>query len=150
VSIEMIEAVGHKFMPTYFGMLDKLLKPGGKSFIQAITMNDQRYDSYVNNVDFIQRNIFPGGHLPSVSVICDLVKNNTNMYMKQLSDYRIDYARTLSAWRATFLANREAIQSLGFSDDFIRLWDYYFCYCEGGFRESAIGLAHIQLIKNEY
>lgn len=150
VSIEMIEAVGHKFMPTYFGMLDQLLKPGGKSFIQAITMNDQRYDSYVNNVDFIQRNIFPGGHLPSVSVICDLLKNNTNMYMKQLSDYRIDYARTLSAWRASFLDNREAIQSLGFNDDFIRLWEYYFSYCEGGFRESAIGLAHIELIKNEY
>ena len=150
VSIEMIEAVGHKFMPTYFSMLDKLLKPGGKSFIQAITMNDQRYDSYVNNVDFIQRNIFPGGHLPSVSVICDLVKNNTNMYMKQLSDYRIDYAKTLSAWRLSFLDNREAIQSLGFSEDFIRLWEYYFCYCEGGFRESAIGLAHIELIKNEY
>ncbi len=72
------------------------------------------------------------------------------MYMKQLSDYRIDYARTLSAWRGTFLANREAIQLLGFSDDFIRLWDYYFCYCEGGFRESAIRLAHLQLIKNEY
>lgn len=150
VSIEMIEAVGHKFMPTYFEMLDKLLKPGGKSFIQAITMNDQRYDNYVNNVDFIQRNIFPGGHLPSVSVICDLVKNNTNMYMKQLSDYRIDYAKTLSAWRASFLDNREAIQSLGFNDDFIRLWEYYFSYCEGGFRESAIGLAHIELIKNEY
>ena len=150
VSIEMIEAVGHKFMPTYFSMLDKLLKPGGKSFIQAITMNDQRYDSYVNNVDFIQRNIFPGGHLPSVSVICDLVKNNTNMYMKQLSDYRIDYAKTLNAWRGSFLDNREAIKSLGFSDDFIRLWEYYFSYCEGGFRESAIGLAHIELIKNEY
>tara|TARA_B110000503_G_scaffold25261_1_gene39887 strand:- start:8879 stop:10093 length:1215 start_codon:yes stop_codon:yes gene_type:complete len=150
VSIEMIEAVGHKFMPTYFEMLDKLLKPGGKSFIQAITMNDQRYDSYVKNVDFIQRNIFPGGHLPSVSVICDLVKNNTNMYMKQLSDYRIDYAKTLSVWRTSFLDNREAIKSLGFSDDFIRLWEYYFCYCEGGFRESAIGLAHIELIKNEY
>jgi len=150
VSIEMIEAVGHKFMPTYFEMLDKLLKPGGKSFIQAITMNDQRYDSYVNNVDFIQRNIFPGGHLPSVSVICDLLKNNTNMYMKQLSDYRIDYAKTLSAWRSSFLDNREAIQSLGFNDDFIRLWEYYFSYCEGGFRESAIGLAHIELIKNEY
>jgi cyclopropane-fatty-acyl-phospholipid synthase len=150
VSIEMIEAVGHKFMPTYFEMLDKLLKPGGKSFIQAITMNDQRYDSYVNNVDFIQRNIFPGGHLPSVSVICDLLKNNTNMYMKQLSDYRIDYAKTLSSWRASFLDNRESIQSLGFNDDFIRLWEYYFSYCEGGFRESAIGLAHIELIKNEY
>jgi cyclopropane-fatty-acyl-phospholipid synthase len=146
----MIEAVGHKFMPTYFKTLDKLLKPGGTSFIQAITMNDQRYDSYVNNVDFIQRNIFPGGHLPSVSVICDLVKNNTNMYMKQLSDYRIDYAKTLNAWRVSFLDNREAIQSLGFNEDFIRLWEYYFCYCEGGFRESAIGLAHIELIKNEY
>ena len=150
VSIEMIEAVGHKFMPTYFEMLDQLLKPGGKTFIQAITMNDQRYDNYVNNVDFIQRNIFPGGHLPSVSVICDLLKNNTNMYMKQLSDYRIDYAKTLSAWRASFLDNRESIQSLGFNDDFIRLWVYYFSYCEGGFRESAIGLAHIELIKNEY
>jgi len=150
VSIEMIEAVGHKFMSTYFEMLDQLLKPGGKSFIQAITMNDQRYDNYVNNVDFIQRNIFPGGHLPSVSVMCDLLKNNTNMYMKQLSDYRIDYAKTLSAWRASFLDNREAIQSLGFNDDFIRLWEYYFSYCEGGFRESAIGLAHIELIKNEY
>ena len=150
VSIEMIEAVGHKFMSTYFEMLDQLLKPGGKSFIQAITMNDQRYDNYVNNVDFIQRNIFPGGHLPSVRVRCDLLKNNTNMYMKQLSDYRIDYAKTLSAWRASFLDNREAIQSLGFNDDFIRLWEYYFSYCEGGFRESAIGLAHIELIKNEY
>jgi len=150
VSIEMIEAVGHKFMPTYFSMIDKLLKPGGKTLIQAITMNDQRYDSYVKNVDFIQRHIFPGGHLPSVSVICDLLKNNTNMYMKQLSDYRIDYAQTLSAWRDSFLENREAIQQLGFNDDFIRLWEYYFCYCEGGFRESAIGLAHIELIKNKY
>ena len=72
------------------------------------------------------------------------------MYMKQLSDYRIDYAKTLSAWRASFLDNRESIQSLGFNDDFIRLWEYYFSYCEGGFRESAIGLAHIELIKNEY
>ena len=150
VSIEMIEAVGHKFMPTYFSMIDKLLKPGGKTLIQAITMNDQRYDSYVKNVDFIQRHIFPGGHLPSVSLICDLLKNNTNMYMKQLSDYRIDYAQTLSAWRDSFLENREAIQQLGFNDDFIRLWEYYFCYCEGGFRESAIGLAHIELIKNKY
>ena len=150
VSIEMIEAVGHKFMPTYFSMIDKLLKPGGKTLIQAITMNDQRYDSYVKNVDFIQRHIFPGGHLPSVSVICDLLKNNTNMYMKKLSDYRIDYAQTLSAWRDSFLENREAIQKLGFNDDFIRLWEYYFCYCEGGFRESAIGLAHIELIKNKY
>jgi len=150
VSIEMIEAVGHKFMPTYFSMIDTLLKPGGKTLIQAITMNDQRYDGYVKNVDFIQRHIFPGGHLPSVSVICDLLKNNTNMYMKQLSDYRIDYAKTLSAWRDSFLENREAITQLGFTDDFIRLWEYYFCYCEGGFRESAIGLVHIELVKNEY
>jgi len=150
VSIEMIEAVGHKFMPTYFAMIDKLLKPGGKTLIQAITINDQRYDSYVKNVDFIQRHIFPGGHLPSISMICELLKNNTNMYMKQLSDYRIDYAKTLNVWRDSFLENREVIQKLGFNDDFIRLWEFYFCYCEGGFRESAIGLAHIELIKNEY
>ena len=150
VSIEMIEAVGHKFMPTYFSMIDKLLKPGGKTLIQAITMNDQRYDSYVKNVDFIQRHIFPGGHLPSISVICDLLKNNTNMYLKQLSDYRIDYAKTLSDWRDTFLENRDSIHNLGFNDDFIRLWEFYFCYCEGGFRESAIGLAHLELVKNKY
>lgn len=150
VSIEMIEAVGHKFIPTYFSMLDKLLQPGGKAFIQAITMNDQRYDDYVGSVDFIQRYIFPGGHLPSVSVICELVKNNTNMHLEEFSDYRIDYAKTLNAWKSRFLNNSEVIKSLGFNDEFIRLWEYYFSYCEGGFRESTIGLAHIKLIKNKY
>ena len=150
VSIEMIEAVGHKFMPAYFKKLDKLLAPGGKLMIQSITINDQRYEDYRKNVDFIQRYIFPGGHLPSVSLICNQVKQQTNMYLDHFADYRLDYANTLKEWRYQFLNHKEEILALGFNEDFIRLWEYYFCYCEGGFREKVIGLAHIGIIKNQH
>lgn len=150
VSVEMIEAVGHQFMPTYFKTLDDLLAPGGKLMIQSITINDQRYDSYRKNVDFIQRYIFPGGHLPSVSLICDQVKQQTNMHLDHLMDYRLDYAETLRQWRLRFMHHKSEILSLGFSEDFIRLWEYYFCYCEGGFREKVIGLAHIGLVKDAH
>lgn len=150
VSVEMIEAVGHKFMPKYFSMLDALLAPGGKLLIQAITINDQRYDEYRKKVDFIQRYIFPGGHLPSVSLICEQVKHNTSMYLDQFSDYRLDYANTLKEWRERFLNNKHQILALGFNEDFIRLWEYYFSYCEGGFREKVIGLAHIGFMKNNH
>lgn len=150
VSVEMIEAVGHKFMPAYFKKLDGLLAPGGKLMIQSITINDQRYDDYRKNVDFIQRYIFPGGHLPSVSLICDQIKQQTGMYLDHFSDYRLDYANTLKEWRHGFLNQRKELSALGFNEDFIRLWEYYFCYCEGGFREKVIGLAHIGVIKSEY
>jgi cyclopropane-fatty-acyl-phospholipid synthase len=150
VSIEMIEAVGHRFMADFFKQLDRLLQPGGKLLIQSITINDQRYDSYCQTVDFIQRYIFPGGHLPSVNLICDQVKRQTQMYLEHFADYRLDYANTLKAWRQRFLSNKTNILALGFNEDFIRLWEYYFCYCEGGFREQAIGLAHIGLVKNPY
>lgn len=150
VSIEMIEAVGHQFMPTYFRMLEALLQPGGKVLLQAITINDQRYDDYRNSVDFIQHYIFPGGHLPSVSLICEQLKQQTTMYIEHLRDYRLDYADTLKAWRKKFLSDKKTINDLGFNDDFIRLWDYYFSYCEGGFREKVIGLAHIGIVKSPH
>ncbi|MFT7558339.1 MAG: cyclopropane-fatty-acyl-phospholipid synthase [Flavobacteriales bacterium] len=147
VSVEMIEAVGHKFMPTYFKVLDKLLKPGGKLLLQSITINDHRYEDYRKSVDFIQRYIFPGGHLPSLSLICDQVKKHTTWYIDHLDDFRLDYAVTLKEWRHRFLSHKAEILSLGFNEEFIRLWEYYFCYCEGGFREELIGLAHIGLVK---
>ena len=148
VSVEMLEAVGHKFFPLYFKTLENLLKPGGKALIQTITINDQRYESYRDSVDFIRRYIFPGGHLPCISVLSETIKQHTNLAINYFSDYRQDYAETLKEWQTRFISNRPAIEKLGFNDDFIRLWQYYFSYCEGGFRESIIGLAHIELIKH--
>ena len=149
VSVEMIEAVGHKYMPTYFRKLNDLLKPGGKLLLQAITINDQRYNSYRTKVDFIQKYIFPGGHLPSLGVICQQ-QQHTQLYIDHLADYRLNYANTLKIWRERFLHHRQDILTLGFSDDFIRLWEFYFCYCEGAFREKVIGLAHIGFVKSHY
>ncbi|WP_019529543.1 SAM-dependent methyltransferase [Dasania marina] len=150
VSVEMIEAVGHEFMPEYFNILDRLLEPGGKLLIQAITIEDQRYDEYRTNVDFIQRYIFPGGHLPSVSEICRHIKEQTNMRLNHFVDYGQDYANTLKEWGSRFDKNHDAILNLGFSEDFYRLWQYYFSYSEGGFREAVIGLAHIETVKAKY
>lgn len=150
ISVEMIEAVGHTFMPEYFRLLDKLLMPGGKVVIQAITITDQRYDSYRKNVDFIRRYIFPGGHLPSINEICRHLKGQTTMRLNHFSDYGRHYADTLKIWNRRFQAHREEILALGFSEDFIRLWQYYFGYCEGAFREAVIGLAHIEAVKSRH
>ncbi|MCL4110194.1 UNVERIFIED_CONTAM: hypothetical protein GTU68_026714 [Idotea baltica] len=150
VSVEMIEAVGHEFMPEYFKLLDGLLAPGGKLVIQAITIEDQRYDDYRKSPDFIQRYIFPGGHLPSVSEICRHIKEQTTMRLVDFSDYGHHYADTLKIWNERFMAQREEVARLGFTEDFARLWHYYFCYCEGAFRENVIGLAHIETVKSQY
>ncbi len=150
VSVEMIEAVGYRFMPDYFRMLNNLLIDGGKLLIQAITIEDQRYDSYRKNVDFIQRYIFPGGHLPAISELLRHVKEQTTMRLNHFSDFSHHYAKTLKIWNERFTSQREKILKLGFNEDFIRLWQYYFSYCEGAFRESVIGLVHIKLIKSKY
>ncbi len=147
VSIEMIEAVGHQFFDTYFRACSERLKPDGLMLLQAITIPDQRYDVYRRGVDFIQRYIFPGGCLPSVGAICDSVARTTDMRLMHFEDLTPHYAETLALWREQFLANRDGVRALGFSDAFIRTWDYYFCYCEGAFRERAIGDAQILLAK---
>ena len=144
VSIEMIEAVGHQFLNTYIETCSRLLKDDGIALIQAITIDDQRYEQAKNEVDFIKRYIFPGSFIPCVTAISQAVSRASDMKMIHMEDITPHYARTLDAWRQRFLSNKEQIKALGYDDTFIRLWDFYFAYCEGGFAERVIG--DVQLI----
>jgi len=139
VSIEMLEAVGHKYLGTFFATCDKLLKPAGKLVIQVITIPDQNYESYRRKTDWIQKYIFPGGHLPSVTAMSDAVTRHTDLLMEQLEDIGTNYTRTLKDWREKFTRNMEKINALGFDEVFRRKWIYYLAICEAGFRERAIG-----------
>ena len=150
VSIEMIEAVGHQFYDTYFSTLSRLLKPDGKAVIQSITMTDQRYEQARDSVDFIKRYIFPGGCLPSLSVISNALANVTDMQLSGLRDITRDYADTLQDWHDTFLSQLDQVRAMGFDDQFIRMWRYYLSYCEGGFRERIIGTYQITMTKPYY
>jgi len=138
VSIEMLEAVGHKYLGTFFTVCDKLLKPAGRLVIQVITIPDQNYENYRRNTDWIQKYIFPGGHLPSVTALSQVVTRNTSLLMEQLEDIGTNYARTLKDWRKSFTRNLDKINSLGFDEIFQRKWIYYLAMCEAGFRERAI------------
>jgi cyclopropane-fatty-acyl-phospholipid synthase len=147
VSIEMIEAVGYQYLDTYFRICSERLKPHGMMLLQAIVIPDQRYDRYRRSVDFIQRYIFPGGCLPSVGAICHSLGRVTDLQLSHLEDITPHYAETLAMWRQRFRANLDQVRQLGFSEEFIRTWEFYFCYCEGGFRERAIGDVQILLTK---
>jgi cyclopropane-fatty-acyl-phospholipid synthase len=150
VSIEMIEAVGHQFMGEFFAKCNSLLTPKGKMLIQAITIADQRYDSYRRDVDFIQKYIFPGGCLPSVSIMSQHIAESTNMMIDSIDDIGLHYARTLNDWRKSFDSNWNDIEQFGFDDQFKRLWHYYLAYCEGAFIERVISTHHIVARKPEY
>jgi cyclopropane-fatty-acyl-phospholipid synthase len=150
VSIEMIEAVGHEYFQTYFTKCSSLLKPHGLMLIQAITISDQRYDQAKRTVDFIQRYIFPGGFLPCNSAIALHVAKDTDMQIVGLEDITHDYALTLAHWRKSFLARIQDIQAQGFGTDFIRMWDYYLAYCQGGFMERVIHTAQIVMAKPQH
>lgn len=147
VSIEMIEAVGHEYLPTFFAKCNSLLKPTGLMVLQAITFNDQHYKDYIKSVDFIQTHIFPGGCLLSNQELTTQFSEQTDMVIKQLHDYGFDYAYTLRDWRTAFMAQREEIKALGYDEAFIRLWEFYFCYCEGGFLERTIGVVQVTAVK---
>ena len=147
VSIEMIEAIGHRYFDAYFEKCSTLLKPDGMLLIQAITIGDQRYPAARRSVDFIQRYIFPGGCLPCVSVLAQSIACNTDMRLVHLEDIGPHYATTLRRWRQRFHANLNKVQSLGYNDRFTRLWEYYLCYCEGGFLERHIGTVQLVLGK---
>ena len=138
VSIEMVEAIGHKQLETYFGKCADLLRPGGRMLIQAITTNDRQHELLKKEVDFIQRYIFPGGCLPSITAIAAAIGRTSDMLITGLEDIGRHYALTLSHWRANFMTQLEEIRALGYSDEFIRMWEFYLTYCEGGFRERAI------------
>ncbi|CAH0991230.1 Tuberculostearic acid methyltransferase UfaA1 [Sinobacterium norvegicum] len=147
ISIEMIEAVGHKFYQSYFEQCSHLLKEDGLALIQAITISDQRFHQAKNRVDFIQRYIFPGGCLPSVSVISNCIADHTDMQIVDLDDITKDYALTLHHWRQEFHRGIEQVKQLGFDDIFCRMWEYYLSYCEGGFRERVIQTSQILIAK---
>jgi cyclopropane-fatty-acyl-phospholipid synthase len=147
VSIEMIEAVGHRFYQNYFAKCSSLLKDDGLMVVQAITMADQRYEEAKHSVDFIQRYIFPGGSLPSVSVIGSHLANDTDMQMIALRDITEDYADTLAHWRQRFFSRIEDVRAQGFDEMFERMWEFYLCYCEGGFRERVIGTVQVTFAK---
>lgn len=150
VSVEMIEAVGAEFLPGYFRVLGERLKPDGKMVLQAITVPDQRYEHALKQVDFIKRYIFPGGFLPSVSVMCQHLTEHTRMVATELHDIGHDYALTLHHWRERFLASLPKVRELGFDERFIRMWDYYLCYCEGAFLERAISTVHLVAAGPDY
>lgn len=143
VSVEMIEAVGHEYFDKFFETCNSLLKPDGLMLLQAIVIADRHYEQAKNSVDFIQRYIFPGGCLPSVSVINDCVARCTDMRLLHMHDFAEHYARTLRLWRARFYDNIERIRLLGYPERFIRMWEYYLCYCEGGFLERSTGVVQM-------
>lgn len=147
VSIEMIEAVGHRFLPTYFQQCARLLKDHGLMLLQAITIRDQRYEQAKNSVDFIQRYIFPGGALPSVQKMLEIIGSKTDMSLQHMEDFGQHYARTLRLWHDNLHRARHKLEQLGYDEHFYRLWEFYLCYCEGGFIERTIGTAQLLLAK---
>jgi cyclopropane-fatty-acyl-phospholipid synthase len=147
VSIEMIEAIGHQYLDTYFEKCSSLLKPHGMMLLQAITIADQRYKSALRDVDFIQKFIFPGGFLPSVAAMCGSLSRVSDMKMFHMDDIGPHYARTLADWRQRFFDRIQEVRAHGYSDAFIRMWEYYLNYCEGGFIERDIGTVQMLLTK---
>jgi len=147
VSIEMIEAVGGHFIDAYFRKCGELLKPDGMMLLQAITIADQHYASALRSVDFIKKYIFPGSFIPSVTAIADSLTRASDLRLFHLEDLTPNYAETLKHWRLNTFANLDRVKALGYPDEFIRMWEYYLCYCEGGFRERYIGDVQMLLTK---
>ncbi len=150
VSIEMIEAIGAQYLETYFATLGRLLKPEGLGLVQAITIEDHRYEQALRSVDFIKRHIFPGSFIPSIAAMLTAKTRSSDLALLHLEDFGPSYAHTLHAWRERFLSNRDAVRAQGFDERFLRMWEFYMAYCEGGFLERSIGVAHLLLAKPGY
>ncbi|KRE04255.1 hypothetical protein ASE63_25815 [Bosea sp. Root381] len=142
VSIEMIEAVGRAYWPSYFATLRRSLRPGGRAVLQAITIDHRAFEAYRQGTDFIQRYIFPGGCLPSIPALADETERAGFAVVEQL-DFGASYALTLKEWRRRFLERWSDIAPLGFDEPFRRMWDFYLCYCEAGFRARTIDVSMI-------
>ena len=147
-SIEMIEAVGEKYMDQYFGTIKNVLNYGGTAAIQGIVIKDDLFERYRANEDFIQKYIFPGGFLPSIQFMENLIKKN-DLKLEKINTYSDDYARTLATWRKNFLGAWEKISPLGFDEYFKRMWEFYLSYCEGGFKSKNINLIQFSM-SNRY
>ena len=149
VSIEMIEAVGHEYLPAYFSKISDLLASDGAAMIQGITMPDHRYAQYLKEVDYIRTRVFPGSCVPSASAMIAAAVERSDLRPAALHDFGHHYARTLREWRLRFKENENKISSLGYNDSFRRAWEYYLCYCEAGFEEGYTGDVHLLLAKPE-
>jgi cyclopropane-fatty-acyl-phospholipid synthase len=147
VSIEMVEAIGASQLDAYFAKIGSLLKPDGLALVQAITIEDHRYAQALGSVDFIKRHVFPGSFIPSIAAMIAAKSRSSDMSLTHLEDFGSSYARTLSAWRERFLARLPEVRAQGHDERFIRMWEFYLAYCEGGFRERSIGVAQLLLAK---
>ena len=147
MSIEMVEAVGHQYLDGYFRQCGRLLHSDGAMLLQAITIRDQLYESALKSVDFIKRRIFPGSFIPSVQALVDSVARSSDLKLFHLEDIGPHYARTLRLWRERLLANQAQVRAQGFPDSFLRMWEYYLSYCEGGFEERQLGDVQMLLTK---
>jgi cyclopropane-fatty-acyl-phospholipid synthase len=150
VSIEMVEAIGAEFLPGYFAQLTQLLKPAGLALLQAITIEDHRYEQALRSVDFIKRHVFPGSFIPSLQALLSAKTQASDLALLHLEDFGPCYARTLAAWRARFLERVDEVRAQGFDERFVRLWNFYLAYCEGGFRERSIGVAQLLFARPGY
>jgi cyclopropane-fatty-acyl-phospholipid synthase len=150
VSIEMIEAVGHHFYETFFQTCSRLLKEDGLMALQAITIGDQIFDRHKRSVDFIKRYIFPGSCIPSITAISSAMARKTDLRLILLEDITPHYAKTLHEWRRRFFTNIEKVRQMGYPETFIRMWEYYLCYCEGGFAERYISDVQMLFAKPLY
>ena len=143
VSIEMIEAIGHRLYQTFFQKCGQLLKPEGLLLIQSITIADNLFEESKNFIDFIKQYIFPGSCIPSITALCS-ASTSSDIKLFHLEDITPHYARTLLEWKTNFLKNINSVKNLGFTNAFIRMWLFYLCYCEGGFIERQIG--NVQMV----
>ena len=147
VSIEMIEAIGAEYLDTYMATLGRLLKPDGIALLQAITIEDHRYEQALRSVDYIKRYVFPGSFIPSINAIIAAKTRASDLQLIAQQDFGHSYALTLRAWRQRFLANLPQVHAQGFDARFCRLWEFYLAYCEGGFLERSIGVSHLLLAR---
>ncbi len=150
VSIEMIEAIGAQYLDTYFATLTRLLNPDGLALLQAITIEDQRYEQARRSVDYIKRFVFPGSFIPSINAIVAAKTRSSDLQLIGQHDFGPSYALTLRAWRHRFLAQLPAVRAQGFDARFIRMWEFYLAYCEGGFLERSIGVSHLLMARPGY
>ena len=148
ISIEMVEAVGDQFLDDYFRQCERLLAPGGKFVMQAITIQDQRYDAALHEVDFIKKHIFPGSFIPCINRLTSAAARTHALRLTGMRDIGLDYAQTLRDWAQRFARAKTELVELGFDERFQRLWQFYFAYCEGGFRARAISNAQLTFAKS--
>jgi cyclopropane-fatty-acyl-phospholipid synthase len=147
VSIEMLEAVGHAYYGTFFNTCDRLLKPGGRVVLQVIAIPDQRYKAYRRNPDWIQKHIFPGGMLPSLTELSKAMTQHSSLIVENLDNIGIHYAETLRRWRSAFESKKAPLLKQGYDGNFQRKWVYYLCYCEAGFQTRFINDLHLTLVR---